>query len=77
MSENRFTWGDTVRVAESDGVRIDWRPGSMGSICGFRTIENEEQALSSSFIVGTIVYMVEFGDGESQQIPEEALETVD
>lgn len=77
MSKNRFTWGDSVRVVKADGICIDWRPGSLGSICGLRTIENEKGALSSSFTVGTIVYTVEFADGESQQIPEEALESVD
>lgn len=60
-----------------DGINLEWRPGSAGSICGLRTIESEEQAVSSSFVVGTVVYTVEFGDGESAQVPEYALEAFD
>jgi hypothetical protein len=64
-------------VIDADGVRLDWRPGSVGSICGFRTIETEQQSASSSFAIGTIVYTVEFEDGKSAQIPEEILEPIE
>ena len=77
MSRNRFTWGDSVRVVERAGIRLDWRPGSVGSVCGFREIETDQQAASSSFSLGTIVYTVEFEDGKSAQVPEEALELVE
>lgn len=77
MSETRFTWGDSVRVAEVEGALMTWRPGSVGSICGLRTIENEEQARSTALAVGTTVYTVEFEDGESAQVPEYALEPLD
>ena len=77
MSENRFTWGDSVRVAETEGVRIDWRPGAIGSVCGVRRVETEQQAKLSSFPIGTVIYTVEFNDGESTQVPEEALERVE
>lgn len=77
MSENRFTWGDSVRVVEREGLRIDWRPGSLGSVCGLRKIVTDQQAASSSFPIGTIVYTVEFEDGKSAQVPEEALEPIE
>lgn len=77
MTKGRFTWGDSVRVAERSGARLDWRPGSVGSVCGFREIETEQQAVSLSSSVGTIIYTVEFEDGASAQIPEQALEPID
>jgi hypothetical protein len=77
MSENRFSWGDSVRVVEREGLRIDWRLGSVGSVCGFRKILTDQQAASSSFSIGTIVYTVEFEDGKSAQVPEEALEPIE
>ena len=58
----RFTWGDSVRVKEADGVLIDWRPGSAGSVCGWT------ERLQERF------YTVEFGDGTSALVPEWALE---
>jgi len=77
MSDNRFTWGESVRVAEAGGIPISWRPGSVGSICGFRRIENEGEAVSSSFVIGTILYTVEFADGQSVEVPQQALEPID
>jgi hypothetical protein len=76
MSERRFTWGDTVRVAEKQGLHLAWRPGSLGAICGLRKIETERQASSSSLELGTILYTVEFEDGESVEIPGDLLEPV-
>jgi hypothetical protein len=77
MSETRFTWGDSVRVIETDGVPLDWRPASAGSICGFRKIGTEQESASSSFAIGTVVYTVEFEDGKSAQVPEDGLEPIE
>jgi hypothetical protein len=77
VNESQFTWGDSVRVVERDGAHLNWRPGSVGSVCGFRTIQTAQQASSSSFAIGTILYTVEFEDGQSAEIPEEVLERID
>jgi hypothetical protein len=45
-------------------------------VCGFRSIETSDQANAAKFPIGTIVYTVEFDDGESAQIPEDALDIV-
>jgi hypothetical protein len=77
LNRIRFTWGDSVRVVERHGARIDWRPGAVGSICGMHKVEGREQEEAHGFASGTVVYTVEFEDGESAQIPEDALVPLD
>ena len=53
----KFTWGDCVQIV--DNAPPQYRSGAFGSICGL-----DERAAQ-------VVYIVEYGDGSSCEIPEE------
>ena len=38
------------------------RPGSLAAVCGMREVETEEQANEFGSAIGTVLYLVEFGD---------------
>ena len=62
------SWGESVTVkAEASEVM---RPGAIGAVCGIREIENEAQAREFGAPIGSKVYLVEFNDGASIEIPE-------
>lgn len=63
------TWGDTVRV--KDEAPQQMRPGSLGSVCGMRVLEDPKAAEHTGWGVGTTLYLVEFSDGEALEIPAE------
>lgn len=69
------TWGDTVRV--KDDVPPAMCPGRLAAVCGMRKVETSEQANQFGCGIGTVVYLVEFEDGSSVEIPEELLEIAD
>ena len=70
-----FTWGDTVRVNEAaEPMR---RPGSLAEVVGLREIEDETQARCFGAAIGTKLYLIEFGDGVSIEIPEAWIKAVD
>jgi hypothetical protein len=62
-AEFQYDYGDTVRV--NDMAPVQFRPGDFGSICGMREKD------------GVNVYTVEWGSGESMEIPELALEKIE
>jgi len=63
-----FTWGDSVRVkAEAPS---EMRPGTLAAICAITEIEYEAQAKEYGAPIGSKVYLLEFGDGTSVEIPE-------
>jgi hypothetical protein len=68
------TWGDTVRI--KTGALPLMRPGGLAAVCGIRTIETVEQAEQFSRPIGTALYLVEFDDGTSVEVPESLLEVV-
>jgi hypothetical protein len=69
-----LSWGDTAKI--SQGVLDRFRPGSLVSIVGMRTSENAEQARQFEAPIGSNVFLVEFGDGTSLELPEGALEAI-
>lgn len=71
----RPKWGDTVRV--NDDVPPMMRPGCLASVCGMREIETAEQAGQFGCAIGTVVFLVEFGDGSSLEIPGAFLDVED
>ena len=71
---NDPTWGDTVRIKAEAAAEM--RPGSLAAVCGLREVETQEQAQQFSCAVGTTLYLIEFGDGESVEIPGLWLEVV-
>lgn len=66
------TWGDTVRIKE--GASPEMRPGTLAAVCGMREVETAEQSEQFGCAIGTTLYLVEFGDGASVEIPEELVE---
>lgn len=64
----RPSWGDTVRI--KDGAPPVMRPGRLAAVCGMREVEIAEQASQFGCVIGTVLYLVEFGDGSSVEIPE-------
>jgi hypothetical protein len=69
-----FTYGDSVQV-KTEAPR-SMRPGALAAICGISEVENEVQAKEYGVPVGSTVYLVEFGDGASVEIPEILIEVV-
>ncbi|MBN2195456.1 MAG: hypothetical protein JW751_21740 [Polyangiaceae bacterium] len=66
------TWGDTVRIKKNASTEM--RPGALAAVCGMREVETPEQSEQFGCAIGTTVYLVEFGDGASLEIPEEFVE---
>lgn len=66
------TWGDTVRIKE--GASLEMHPGALAAVCGMRAVETAEQAKQFNCAIGTTLYLVEFSDGTSLELPEACLE---
>ncbi len=62
-----LSWGDLVRV-KPEAPR-DRRPGALADIVGIRTVENELLAAEYGTPVGSKLYLVEFADGSSLEVP--------
>jgi hypothetical protein len=71
-SPYKFDWGETVRVSQNAPERF--RPSQLSSVCGFRLIETAEQSVAFGAPIGTVLCLIEFGDGSSVEIPEPLLE---
>lgn len=71
MTTNKFTWGDSIRIDSS--APVIYHPGECGSISGLRQIDNQEMARSFRENIGAVVYIIEFGDGSSIEVPEQFL----
>lgn len=69
---SRPTWGDTVRIKE--GAPLELRPGALAAVCGMRLAETAELARRFNCQVGATLYLVEFGDGTSVEVPESSIE---
>jgi hypothetical protein len=67
-----FTWGDSVRVKA--GAPAAMRPGALAAVCAMTEIENDAQAKEYEAPIGSTVYLIEFGDGTSIEIPEAWIE---
>jgi len=66
-----FKEGDAVRVIPS--APFGFRPGAGGSVCGSRLLEKETDIQHRSEAKGTRLYLVEFGDGYTTEIPDRYL----
>lgn len=69
----KFTWGDTVRIR--DDAPAKFKELGAGSVCGIRRIDNEKVAQVFDEPVGTVLYIIESGDGKSKEVPERFLES--
>lgn len=68
----KFEYGQTVLVRVT--APEAFRPGQTASVCGERSIENEETAKAFGEPLGTVLCLVEFSDGQAPEIPERWLE---
>jgi len=68
----RPTWGDTVRIKSN--APHEMLPGRLAAVCGMREVENGDQAKPFGCAIGTTLYLIEFGDGHSIEIPEHLVE---
>ncbi|MCK5285409.1 MAG: hypothetical protein KAJ86_07490 [Alphaproteobacteria bacterium] len=68
--KNKFNYGDTVYVQK--GCEQE-KSITIGSVCSFRFIDDEEIAENLSIPLETFVYLVENEDGASYEIPEKYL----
>lgn len=67
----KFTEGDAVKVLTIAPESL--HPGSGGSVCGSRTLESVEVVNDMTEERGTILYLVEFGDGTAIEMAERFL----
>lgn len=68
----KFKYGQTVMVR---GIAPKtFRPGQTGSLCGERNIESEATAKAFIESLGTVLWLVEFSDGQAEEIPQHWLE---
>jgi len=72
MPEFRYHYGQTVRV--SAHARKSFRPGELVAVVGMWKVSNNEQAHHTGHPVGTVLYLIEYDDGSSIEIPEEYIE---
>jgi hypothetical protein len=75
MVANKLTWGDAVIVKNTAPKK--YNPSAVGSICGIRTIETCEESQEFCSSIGSNVYLVEFFNGYSLEIPDSFLLRVD
>jgi hypothetical protein len=68
-----FTWGDTVKLTANAAVPAE-RRCAIAAVCGIRNIETEDQARTFRAPIGSKLYLVEFADGDSVELPEGQLE---
>jgi len=68
---NKYDWGEAVRVITSADSKF--LPGNCGSICGMRVADRPDIAEKFSVEIGEIIYIVEFSDGKSLEVPESFL----
>ena len=71
---SKATWGDTVRIKETASAQS--RPGSLAAVCGIRDVQIAEIANLFNCQIGTFLYLVEFSDGTSIELPESLVEPV-
>ena len=69
---NKFTWGDAVLIKQE--APTCYHPGEFASICGIDTIITQEEANKLFCQKGDWIYIVEFDDGSSIEVPECYLE---
>ena len=67
----RFTSGDLVVVR--DDAPAHAHPGAAAEVVSVTPIETPALAMRVGFPIGTVMYLVEYGDGSDQELPEEWL----
>jgi len=69
---NKFSWGDAV-IVKKNALPI-YRPREFASICGIDKITTQKEANELNCKNGEWIYIVEYEDGTSIEIPESYLD---
>ncbi len=67
LLEYGYSWGDSI--INKQIAPKHFKPGCKGSICGIRTIDSTELAKNFEQNINSELYLVEFNDGETLEIP--------
>ena len=70
--DNKFTWGDAVLIKQDSPK--PYRPGEFASICGIDKVISQKEADQFLCKNGEWIYLIEYEDGSSIEIPELYLE---
>jgi len=70
--DNKFTYNDLIQI-KSEAPKF-YFPEKIGVICGFTKIKTQRLVDKYKSEIGTWVYIVEFEDGSSIEVPECYLE---
>ena len=66
-----FDWGDPVRIIDLDlATKCGY---DVGSVCGFRVVDDESIAREFGVRLGSSLVLVEFPDGTSLELPADKL----
>jgi len=60
-----YGWGDSVQVTEE--APTEMRPGHKAAVCGLLLLEEDDERPGMS--AGTVLVLIEFGDGTDAEIP--------
>lgn len=71
----KYDYGEAIRISAK--APECYSPCAKGSLCGVRHVETESQAKAANVSVGTVLWLVEFGDGSSVEVPEDYLTPLD
>ena len=73
MTESfKYEYGQTVRVVASAPVSL--KPGTNVAVVGMTRLDQEREVLKVRCLVGTDIYLVEYADGTSIEVPEQYIE---
>lgn len=67
LLDSNFNWGDVVVIKLIAPER--YKPGFQGSVCGIRSIDSVEVSKQFDQMLGSELYLVEFNDGETLEVP--------
>ena len=71
----RFEYGQTVRIVASAPVVL--RPGTIVAVVGMTKLQTcRDNDLLKSLPKGTTIYLIEYADGSSVEVPEQYIESV-
>lgn len=71
----RYEYGQTARVASQAPPSI--RPGERVAVVGMRTIDNALASRETGYPIGTPLYLIEYDDGSSREVPEQYIQASD
>lgn len=75
LLESNFNYGDCVVVKKN--APNYYKPGFSGCICGIRMLDTQDVVLQFNNEINSEIYLVEFNDGETLEIPKNYLEYMD